>query len=80
MNRTGLQALLDAERVRANSYSIDGGVQDESMVLEEGTTGWIVYYAERGLRSGERLFATEEDACDFLARRLLTDPSNRIKP
>ena len=38
---------------------------------------WAVYYAERGLRSGERLFVTEHDACSYLLDVVLKDPTTR---
>jgi len=78
VNRQSLTALLTAEHVRADAYSIDGSVKDEALCLVAGAGGWFVFYSERGLRSGERKFETEDDACDFLARRLLADPSNRV--
>jgi hypothetical protein len=77
MNRRSLRELLEAEGVRDDAYSLDGD-RDESMCLEPITGGWAVYYSERGLRSGERRFATEDEACQFLAARLLADPSNRV--
>jgi hypothetical protein len=43
--------------------------------IEEG--GWCVYYAERGLRSGEKHFETEHDACESMAQSLLADRTNR---
>lgn len=76
MNRRSLRELLGAEHVREDAYSLDGD-RDESMCLEPVTGGWAVYYSERGLRSGERRFETEDEACQFLAARLLADPSNR---
>lgn len=78
MNRHALRDLLSAERVRPDSYSIDGELRDESMCLEPKAGGWVVFYFERGLRSGERWFETENEACDFLAERLLADPSSRV--
>ena len=77
MNRTGLQALLQAENVAEDQYELDGQFCDECLCLEELNGSWHVYYAERGLRSGERAFESEDDACQFMARRLLADPSTR---
>ena len=77
MNLKSLQELLASEHVRQDAYSLDGD-RDESMCLEPVPGGWAVYYSERGLRSGERRFAAEDDACQFLASRLLADPSNRV--
>jgi hypothetical protein len=78
MNRHSLQELLDAEHVRRDGYSLNGD-RDESMCMEPVAGCWAVYYSERGLRSGERRFEIEDDACRFLAARLLADPSNRVK-
>jgi len=78
MNRRSLRVLLEAEHVREDAYSLEGD-HDESMCLEPVAGGWAVYYSERGLRSGERRFETEDEACQFLAARLLADPSNRVK-
>lgn len=77
MNRQALQRLLDAERVRADAYSL-GGSPDERLCLESVAGGWAVYYSERGERAGERRFDTEDEACDFMASRLLADARNRI--
>jgi len=46
-------------------------------VLEVAPGGWAVYYAERGLRTEERQFDTEDEACRFMLDRLLADPGNR---
>jgi hypothetical protein len=78
VNRNSLRGVLQTEQVREYAYSIDGTLQDESMCLEAVPGGWAVFYAERGLRSGERVFGTEDEACQFLAGRLLADPSNRL--
>jgi hypothetical protein len=77
MNRDTLRALLDAEGVAEDQYELDGGFCDECLCMEELSDVWHVFYAERGLRSGEREFDTEDDACQFMAQRLLADPSTR---
>jgi hypothetical protein len=48
------------------------------LCLQPGAGGWIVFYGERGKRTGERWFESEDEACDFLAERLLADASNRV--
>jgi len=59
-------------------YALDGGSPDEALCLQPGQGGWIVFYSERGGRTGERWFETEHEACDFMANRLLGDSGNRI--
>ena len=79
MNSVSLRALLDAERVAEDQYSLDGRRCDECLCLEELAGAWRVFYAERRLRSGEREFESEDDACQFMAQRLLADPSTRVR-
>jgi hypothetical protein len=78
VNRQRLRALLDSERVRRNAYALDGSVPEEAMCLLPVTGGWTVFYSERGQRSGERWFETEDEACDFLAERLPAAGNNRL--
>jgi hypothetical protein len=80
VNRDALRALLDRERVRPDAYSLDGSRCDECLCLEPAEGGWAIFHSERGGRTGERRFATEDEACDFLAARLLADASNRSSP
>ena len=77
LDRESLRERLVAENVDLRTVELDGGFADEALVLEPQALGWTVYYAERGLRSGERLFATEHDACAFVLDRVLKDPSTR---
>jgi hypothetical protein len=77
LTRERLTALLDAENVDPASYRLNGERADEALVLERAPNAWVVYYAERGLRSGERTFVTESEACEFLLDELLRDPSTR---
>jgi hypothetical protein len=73
VNRQALRALLDAEDVAHSAYSLDGAHRDECLCLVAAVGGWVAFYAEGGLRTGERLFETENEACDFMATRLLAD-------
>lgn len=77
VNRTGLCELLDREGVDPDAYSVDGARRNECLILEVEPGGWCVYYSERGLRSGEQHFDTEDEACEEMAQMLLRDQSNR---
>ena len=77
MNRAEMQALLDAERVRRDSYSYDGSVPDECLCLLPVAGGWTVFNSERGGRTGERVFETEDEACTFMVNRLIAASGNR---
>jgi hypothetical protein len=47
--------------------------------MEETSSGWSVYYWERGLRSGEQAFGSEDEACRHLLDLLLRDSTTRIR-
>jgi hypothetical protein len=76
MDTLHLQEALRAANIDERFLSISGEVKDESYVLErEIGKGWCVYYSERGQRTGERFFITEEEACSFIFGRLSRDPN-----
>lgn len=42
----------------------DGSVKNEATIIEQvGPDTWCTYYSERGQRTDERYFATEDEAC-----------------
>lgn len=76
MNAKQLQEAIRAANIDERFISFPGEVKDESYVLErELGKGWCVYYSERGQRSGERCFTTEEEACALIFDRLSRDPT-----
>lgn len=77
MDREALKALFDAENVDPSAYSLDGGMPFEAYVLEPRASDWAVYYSERGLRSGEVVFQTEDEACAHLLDLVLRDSTTR---
>lgn len=77
LDREALSQRLEAEDVEPRAVDLDGGRADEAYVLEPQAVGWAVYYAERGLRREERLFASEHDACAYLLDIVLKDPTTR---
>jgi hypothetical protein len=72
-----LRRVLDVEGVDPDAYSLTGGAPSETYVLEPGPGRWSVFYSERGLRTGEAVFHTEDDACRHLLDLLLRDPTTR---
>jgi hypothetical protein len=79
MNRQELHALARREGIRDDAYSFEGGLPFERLVMTAEAGGWVVYYSERGLRTGLRGFDTEDEACQYLWERLLRDPTNRLQ-
>jgi hypothetical protein len=78
VTRASLIALLLAERVRPDAYAIDGSIPDEWLCLLPVSGDWTVFYSERGGRTGERMYETEDAACDAMAMSLLADRGNRL--
>jgi hypothetical protein len=68
VDRVTLQAALASIGVPPDSYCLHGD-SDEALCLDENHGRWSVYYSERGCRTDEQVFATEDAACDtFLIR------------
>lgn len=78
MNRRRLENLLISEGVNPDAYSLTGEVPDECLCVLPELGGWSVFYSERGGRTGHTRFEAEDEACDFMALRLLADPGNRL--
>lgn len=77
MNRADVRRRAEAEGIRESAYSLEGGLPPERYVLALEEGGWSVYYSERGTRTGERRFETEDEACSDLLLRLVADPTTR---
>jgi hypothetical protein len=78
MNRDELRLLLQSNNVRPDAFDLDGRYCEECLRLEKAIDGWVVHYSERGLRTGERHFNTEDEACRYMADHLLRDPTIRL--
>jgi hypothetical protein len=70
-----LKQILEAEGFRPDMYSLTGGLPNEAHCIEDRGYVWAVYYSERGLRSEERIFPNESEACEFFLRRIRSDPT-----
>ncbi len=75
-----LEDELASRGVRADSYCLNGGFPSEQYCIDRDGRQWLVYYSERGLRTGLREFAKESDACKHLLSILLTDSDSRPDP
>ncbi len=48
-------------------YNLDGnGRTDERFCLEFINNEWKVYFAERGIKTTDEKFLSEEEACQFI--------------
>jgi hypothetical protein len=77
MNREALRALLDKQNIDPAAYHLDGHATDETYVLEFADDVWTVFFSERGLRTSERRFDNEDEACRHLLDLLLRDRTTR---
>lgn len=77
MNSSALHALLEQENMDPAAYDLTGHARDETYVLESAGGTWTVFFSERGLRTGERRFDHEDDACRHLLDLLLRDRTTR---
>jgi len=77
MKREELRRLLAANGVRDDAYELSGGDVDEAYVLGKERGRWVVFYSERGLRSGVQRFQSEDEACRYLYEELLGDSAAR---
>ena len=77
MNRIELREVLTAEGIRSDAYSLEGGLYEDRLCIDEQYGAWVVYYVERGKRWNERRFDTEDEACRYLLELLRQDRSAR---
>ncbi|NJP43403.1 hypothetical protein [Actinacidiphila epipremni] len=77
MNRTEVKNILVSSGVSPDDYSLNGGLPFEAYCLEPRGGTWAVYYSERGRRSSEKVFATEDEACREFLDRVLGDLGRR---
>lgn len=78
MTRERLQGFLDQRGFDTDSYRLHGGHASEAYVMDHRGVQWVVFYAERGIESGVKTFATEDLACRHLADLLWRDRATRI--
>jgi hypothetical protein len=75
MNLTGLETILRERNVNPLAYSLGGGLPNEKYTLDHIGSKWSVYYSEHGHRNNERIFDSEDEACNYLLDVLLNDSS-----
>jgi len=63
MKKYELKKRLEIEGVSREIYSLEGGLPNEKLCLDFENGKWIVYYSERGCRTGIEEFISEDDAC-----------------
>jgi len=83
MNTRDLLDELQKLKIDPMHYCLDGGLPSEKLVLaHEHPQEWSVYYSERGVKTGERIFMSESSACDYFMNELcdtLADWKNGVR-
>ena len=67
-----LEKKLKTAGVPDYIYNLTGqGQKDERLCLEKIQDKWSVYYLERGIKTTNEIFNSENDACQFLYDQLM---------
>ena len=77
MNISELRQILQQEHIRADAYELNGGNLPETYTLGNADGQWYVFYSEKGLETGKRLFSSESEACKYFLGQIMRDLSTR---
>ena len=67
MNKRELKKQLEILKVPQNYCSLNGIELPDRIILSKESGKWLVYYfSERGDRSSEKYFSTEDEACQYI--------------
>jgi hypothetical protein len=84
VNFQQLSMALDDRKIDPSAYSVDG--RPETYVIQFRRSGWVgkpsywvTYYSERGLETGRREFASEDEACRYFLDWVSSDPTARLE-
>ena len=71
LNRENLSKKLQIARVPEWLYNLDEkGRTDERFCLKKSDDKWQVYYLKRGVKTTNRFFDSESDACQYIYDQL----------
>jgi len=70
MNKSELSKILIKENIPRHFYSLEGGLPYDAWCLAKTSSGWEVYYTERGEKYQVEHFCSEEEACERLYQRI----------
>lgn len=63
--------MLQQINVSTDLYNLSGvGRKDERYCLEFASNEWRVYYSERGVKTTNEKFTSEDAACEFIYEQL----------
>ena len=71
MKKSELRDILIEKEIPSMLYNLDGkGRTDERFCLEYINNEWRVYFSERGIKTTNEKFSSEEEACQFIYEKL----------
>ena len=71
MKKEELRDKLIEMGVPSILYNLDGNARtDERFCLEFANNEWRVYFSERGVKTTNERFLSEEEACQFIYEQL----------
>lgn len=72
MNKSELKRMLEQADVPQEMYNLDEcGRDDEKFCMIQYGKKWNIFFSERGIKTTNESFETEEDACDFIYHQLI---------
>lgn len=72
MNKDELKVMLEKAGVPSELYNLsENGRDDERFCLVKEENFWKVYFKERGLKTLDKTFSAETDACLFIYEQLV---------
>ena len=71
--------LLASKNVRRDVYAVNTVAANDAIVIyQESPFQWSVFYTERGLRIDEKIYKSEDQACqDFIDRAISMEKEMR---
>ena len=74
MTKDILRNTLIEMGVPSMLYNLEGtGRTDERFCLECTNNEWKVYFSERGVKTTNEIFSSEEEACQFIYEQLFIE-------
>jgi hypothetical protein len=78
MNKIKLKSILDENKINPMTYSLSGGLNNDTICIEEIYGKWHVYYTERGEKFDEKIFNSASEACEYFLNWILKTSNNRL--
>ncbi len=80
MNVNQLKEQLDNLKISSDEYSLDGQLKPMTIALTFSQSKWLLFhYDERGHMLNCEKFETENEACENMLKRLISDKKFRKK-